>query len=137
MIREKLADIKVDDYTSPSPISVSVETNLSQIHKLMKDEGVRHIPVFQGDDLVGIISDRDMKIAIHIGDGTTLSAADIMTREPYSVSAETPLEEVAFEMSQRKIGSAIVTDDEGRVTGIFTSTDALNALIEVIRGDWK
>jgi acetoin utilization protein AcuB len=40
------------------------------------------------------------------------------------------MDEVAFEMSSRKIGSVLVTEDD-QLLGIFTVTDALNALIEI------
>ena len=56
-----------------------------------------------------------------------------MTADPYTVSIEANLDDVAFEMSRNKYGSAIVMDNNDEVYGIFTSTDALNALIEVLR----
>jgi CBS domain-containing protein len=62
-------------------------------------------------------------------------AEDFMTAAPYCVPAGTPLEEVAFEMSAHKFGSVLVTDEDGNVSGIFTSIDALNALVEVLRGE--
>ena len=43
------------------------------------------------------------------------------------------LDEVALAMSEKKVGSVIVNDDEGRFYGIFTATDALNALVETVR----
>ena len=58
-----------------------------------------------------------------------------MVNEPFCVSLGTPLDEVAFQMSQKKIGSALVVDGESKLDSIFTSVDGLNALIEVIRGD--
>ena len=57
-----------------------------------------------------------------------------MQKEPYLVSADTKLSEVAFYMSKNKYGSALVMNPDGDL-GIFTSTDALNALVEVLRGD--
>jgi acetoin utilization protein AcuB len=60
-------------------------------------------------------------------------AADIMATDPVAVTAGTPLDEVAYAMSDRKIGSVIVNEDTGEFLGIFTVTDALNALIEISR----
>jgi len=57
-----------------------------------------------------------------------------MEHSPYVVESGTPLDQVALEMSNRKIGSAIVRNFDSFNYGIFTSTDALNALIEVVRG---
>lgn len=50
-----------------------------------------------------------------------------------SVRASTTLDEVAYLMSEKKVGSVIVNDDEGAFVGFFTTTDALNALIEIVR----
>ena len=59
----------------------------------------------------------------------------IPTPDPLTVSSGTSLIDAAFEMSEVKIGSLIVNDEHGRVMGIFTSTDGLNALVEVLRGE--
>ena len=56
-----------------------------------------------------------------------------MSPQPFIVSSETPLEEVALSMSRQKFGSALVRDEKDQTLGIFTVTDALNALIEVLR----
>lgn len=56
-----------------------------------------------------------------------------MAADPVAVKASTPLDEVAYAMSDRKIGSVIVNEDDGEFMGIFTLTDALNALIEISR----
>ncbi|HOM14314.1 MAG TPA: CBS domain-containing protein, partial [Rubrivivax sp.] len=53
--------------------------------------------------------------------------------QPLTVNAAAPLDEVAYAMSERKVGSAIVNDENGEFLGIFTATDALNALIELTR----
>ena len=58
-----------------------------------------------------------------------------MVLNPYTAQTGSMLEEVAFEMSDRKIGSALIVNNFGELEGIFTSVDGLNALIEIIRGD--
>ena len=56
-----------------------------------------------------------------------------MATDPVAVLANAPLDEVALLMSERKIGSVIVNGEEGEFRGIFTLTDALNALVEISR----
>lgn len=132
---EKLRRIPVDEFTSPCAVTVERGTAMEKVKSLMEKHGIRHIPVVDGDVAVGIISDRDLKVLAKFPSWSTFIAEDVMTTEPYTVSADTNLDEVAFQMSDQKIGSAIVQDDSGDVIGIFTSTDALNALVEVIRGE--
>ncbi len=85
--------------------------------------------------MVGLISERDVRVASARNDEERqlVRASDIMAEAPVSVTASQPLDEVAFLMSERKIGSVIVNEEDGKLLGIFTATDALNALIEVLR----
>lgn len=101
----------------------------------MTKNGVRHLPIMRNDQVVGLVSERDLKVVqgLEIREKSLVQARHIMARDPVMVDASSSLDEVAFEMSNRKIGSVIVTEG-GRFMGIFTSTDALNALIEVVRG---
>jgi acetoin utilization protein AcuB len=133
--RYDLHNLKVEEYTTPSPITVAKDTSVNEILGIMGENSVRHIPVVEGGKAVGILSERELKVILSLGQAESLVAHDIMTPEPYCVASDTPLETVALQMSARKIGSAIVCNKRGEITGIFTSTDALNALIEVLRGE--
>ena len=130
-----LADLTVFEYTTPNPYFVNSDDSIGEIAEVIMQKGVRHIPVMEDGEIVGVISHRDIGFRYYDSIDRELTAKDIMTPEPYIVDFNTPLESVAFNMSQRKIGSAIVQDCHGDLVGIFTSTDALNALIDVIRDD--
>ena len=130
----KRGEIVVEEFTTPSPFSVTAEENLLQLEEIMAREGIRHVPVVRAGVPIGIVSDRDLRVVKNFSGHETFLAEQIMTPDPFTVSPDMPLDQVAYEMSQRKIGSAIVVDEEGKVIGIFTSTDALNALVELVRG---
>jgi acetoin utilization protein AcuB len=83
----------------------------------------------------GIISERDLKMFQNVEWANKLRAEDVMTHYPYIVQSGTLLEEVAFEMSRKKYGSALIVNSNSQVIAIFTVTDALNALVEILRGD--
>lgn len=125
----------VDEFTTPDPITVTESMMIDELWQLMEKHGIRHLPVMRGDDVVGIISDRDVRLiaGLSVAEKYQVQAADIMTPEPLSVTASAPLDEVAYAMSERKVGSVIVKDEDGQLLGIFTATDALNALIEIVR----
>ena len=127
--------IPVEEFSTPDPVTVSEDTTIEELNRILKEHGIRHLPVLRGTQVVGIISERDLKVVagLNFKEKALVRAADIMARDPVSVSTEATLDEVAFEMSSRKIGSVMVTDG-GNFFGIFTATDALNALIEVSRG---
>ncbi|MEZ4742979.1 MAG: CBS domain-containing protein [Bdellovibrionota bacterium] len=129
--------IPVSEYTTPCPITVSPETTVAEIISLLKAEGIRHLPVTDVDNKpIGIISERDINLlAKHVEQHGVMIAQDVMTPGPYLISPDLPLEKAAFDLSKYKIGSALVVEKDGTLSGIFTSTDALNALVEVMRGD--
>ncbi|MDE0119012.1 MAG: CBS domain-containing protein [Bdellovibrionales bacterium] len=131
---KKIKNLNVEEFTTPCPEVVSPDTKLVELERLIKKKNFRHIPIQEGDKIVGIISERDIFSAYRSNDINTLTARDIMQKEPYIIPSDTKLSEVAFYMSKNKYGSALVTSADGEL-GIFTSTDALNALVEVLRGD--
>jgi len=126
--------VPVEEFTTPNPITAQETSSVSDLNRLMKENGIRHLPIMREDTVVGVISDRDLRVVegLQFKEKSLITARDIMARDPVSVAAETPLDEVAFIMSSKKIGSVIVTEDD-ELLGIFTVTDALNALIEITR----
>ena len=130
----QLQNIKVEEFTTPCPVAVLQTANLKEIEKIMKKEGFRHIPVKdEADQIVGILSERDIYFSYRFGDTASIPAKEVMQTDFYKTSGQTKISEVAYTMSKNKYGSALV-DLDGEM-GIFTSTDALNALVEVVRGD--
>ena len=127
--------LPVEEFTTPDPITATEATSIDELNRLMKKNGIRHLPIVRGTRVVGIISDRDLRVAtaLNLGDRVDVHAGDIMVADPVTVRSTATLDEVAFEMSQDKIGSVIVNDENDEFLGIFTVTDALNALIEIAR----
>lgn len=125
----------VEEFTTPNPVTASEDLSIDELHQRMQSHGVRHLPVVRDGTVVGVISDRDLRIArgLSAEHQIQVRCADLMTADPVTVDATTTLDEVAFAMSDRKIGSVIVNDQDGQFLGIFTVTDALNALIEISR----
>ncbi|HNQ03720.1 MAG TPA: CBS domain-containing protein [Thiobacillaceae bacterium] len=128
--------VAVDEYTTPDPVTANEDMSIDELRRLMETHGIRHLPIVRGRTVVGVISNRDIRLVSGLtsAERMQIRAADIMAATPMTVSASTPLDEVAFAMSERKVGSVIVNDEDGEFLGIFTATDALNALIEIIRG---
>ena len=131
----KRIDLPVEEFTTPDPIVASENETIDTLSKIMHEHGIRHLPVVSHGKVVGIVSDRDLRLVavLDLQEKKQILARDIMSKDPITVDSRTPLSEVAFEMSKRKIGSVMVNEGE-KLLGIFTATDALNALIEIARG---
>jgi len=115
---------------TPSPHTIGRDQSLAKAREAMQRFGVRHLPVLDGGALVGILTDRDVRLVESIADPEETLVEEAMTPEPYVVQADAFLRDVAREMSQHKYGCAVVLE-RGAVVGIFTTIDALRALLEV------
>ena len=129
---KEIQDLSVDEYATPCTVTASKTTKLDELMEMMESNGIRHIPILDGTQTLGMVSDRDIA---NVPEGTNILAADAMSEDIYTVEAGTLLRDVVFEMSTKKIGSAIVHDASDNSISIFTSVDALNALNEILRGD--
>jgi acetoin utilization protein AcuB len=114
---------------TPSPHSVGRGQPLDVAHAMMRKYGIRHLPVLDGGKLAGILSERDLYFVESVSgtDPRQVKVEEAMSQETYCVRPETPIEEVAMDMADHKYGCAVVMDD-GKVAGVFTTTDALHAL---------
>lgn len=121
---------------TPFPYVVQVDQSLVVARSLMVEHGVRHLPVKDGDRLVGVLSDRDIKRALDPEFGLPpkdqLFVRDVFRDEAYTVDWSEPLDAVLDQMWQRHIGSALVTR-HGRLVGIFTTMDACRTLCRTLR----
>jgi acetoin utilization protein AcuB len=117
------------EFMTPSPYTIGDDQSLSRAHELMREHRIRHLPVLHGGKLVGVVSLGDLHLLETLGrfDLTGATVDEAMTPDPYVVTPDTPLQEVAAEMAEHKYGTAIVARGQ-RVVGIFTTTDALRAL---------
>lgn len=128
-ILNNIKELPVDEYATPISITAQLTDTARDLIIKMDDGGIRHVPVFDGDTLKGMVSDRDVR---NLAD-EEITAEVLMSKDVYEVAAGTLLREVVFEMSSKKIGSALVKDRANNEWSIFTSVDALNALNEILQ----
>jgi acetoin utilization protein AcuB len=122
-------------YMTKSPHTIGVEQTLTQAHELMRAFRVRHLPVLAAGKLVGLVSQRDLHLIEALSDvnPSAVRVEEAMSQLPFTVAGDTALDVVVAEMADRRVGSAVITD-EGRVVGVFTTTDALRVLAGFLRG---
>lgn len=132
----------VRDVMQSQVVTVTPQTTLSEAVRLTRQRGIRHLPVLEGGELVGIVSDRDLKRAM-ASPATSLEAreltyllerltmAEIMTRPVMTVAPPVPVEEAARVMVREKI-SALPVTEEGRLVGIVTETDVLELFVKAM-----
>jgi len=123
---------KIDKYMTPMPHTIGNDIPVKTALEMMRKHGIRHLPVQKGGKLVGVLTDRDIKLAASFNGSSELSVEDVMTPDPYIARPQTALDEVATQMAEHKYGCAIIEQENGKVVGIFTATDGLRVLGEVL-----
>lgn len=117
-------------FMTPMPQTIGRDIPVKTAINMMREFQIRHLPVQEGGRLVGVLTDRDLKLAASLSGSADLKVEEVMTEEPYTVKPETTLDEVVREMAEHKYGCAIVQQDNGKVVGIFTAVDGLRVLGE-------
>jgi len=133
----------VRDWMTKNVLSLGVNSSVMDAAEILREKNIRQFPVLDPTGkLVGIISDRDIRDAmpskfipgdavIEKGGGLyTLTAGDIMTLDPVTVTTDTAIDEVSDILVKYKIGGIPVVDD-GQLVGIITQIDVLRFLCSV------
>jgi acetoin utilization protein AcuB len=126
--------VLVRDIMRSPVVAVPPGTTLADAYRTMREKGFRHLPVVEGERLVGVITDRDLRLATSalapVPFGADASVSAVMCPEPLTADAGDAVEDAARVMRERKIGCLPVVED-GRVIGIITGIDLLDALIRM------
>jgi acetoin utilization protein AcuB len=130
---------RVRDLMTPAPLTVSPETSVHAAYRLMQDHGIGHLPVCEDGRLVGLLSERDLRLVLP-SPATSLAAhevhyllerltvAEIMTRFPVTIGPEHALTEAASRMLTHHVHALPVTENR-RLVGILTRAHLLYAFV--------
>lgn len=123
----------VQKYMTMSPHSIGLEQTLAKAHAVMREHGIRHLPVLRAQKLMGLVTERDLRLVESLPDvdPTKVSVEEAMSPVVYAVEPDQPLDEVVATMAEHKYGSAVVMQN-GKVVGIFTTVDVCRALAELL-----
>lgn len=120
-------------YMTVVPKTIGFEQTLKSAENIMNELKIRHLPVLHGGKLVGILSQRDIKIVTSFKDvdPAQVTVEEAYTPDPYVTTPEAKLDEVVEMMAAHKYGSVLVVD-ANKLVGIFTWVDALKAMNELL-----
>jgi len=123
----------VRQYMTDSPHTVGPTRSLAVARRLMLDQGIRHLPVLDGGNIIGLLSERDLLLVESLPgvNPTDVRVEEAMVQNVFTVEPDAPVGEVVETMIDRKLGCAVVTQGQ-RVLGVFTTIDALRALHELL-----
>lgn len=111
--------------------TVTPEDSLARVATLMKKEDCGFVPVVRGEDVIGVVTDRDMVVRV-MADGAVSSlpgilVEDVMTRSVWSIAADAPIEAAAHEMAKHRVRRLPVVD-AGHLVGVLSYGNLEQAL---------
>jgi acetoin utilization protein AcuB len=138
----------VKEYMTPNPMSVKEDSSILETAELMKKHKVRRFPVLGDDQLIGIVTDRDLRSAapsqvisfdtqerelmpeLHsLLSGITVK--EVMSREVITIHPDQTIVAAAQLMLKHRMSGIPVTDSAGKLQGILTETDIFKVLVDL------
>lgn len=129
----------VEEIMTEDPISVEVTTTIRQVIAMLFEKDIRHLPVVEGGELVGIVSDRDLRgflapAMVELEKPAEVQkrlqgpVSSVMNADVFSVTPETDLAEVIDLMLDQKVGAVpVVRQGTQELVGIVSYVDVLRA----------
>ena len=131
---------KVADWMTANPITIEEDAPIIEAMHLLKEKGFRRLPVMKRGKVAGVLTER-MLLSFSPGKSTSLDTWEVhyllaktpvreaMNPKPHTVTPDTPVSEAAKLLHDRKLNGVLVVNDKRELVGIFTTTNALEALI--------
>ena len=122
----------IRDVMTGTPHTVGRDQSLTVAYDLMRKHGLRHLPVLEAREIVGILTQRDLYFleATSGVDRRIGVVGEAMSVDVFRAGPEDRLTDVARTMADRKLGCTVVVEGN-EVIGIFTATDALGLLAQM------
>ena len=123
----------ISRYMTRQPWTTAIETDLGQAWKLMREQQIRHLPVFDRERLVGVLSARTAELCVSTSGDRALTVGDAMMPELVIAQPEDAVDGVVEKMAELRRDAAVIVGKSGAVEGIFTGVDAMTVLVDVLR----
>lgn len=130
--------MKVIDIMTRNPLTIASSETVGQAEALLDENNIRQLPVIKGRELIGIVTDRDIRAFLSgsfYGEPEKLEKAlrtpvgDIMTSAPIFVSPDDDLQEVVEVLIDEKVSAIPVVDEAEGLVGIVSYVDVLRCFL--------
>lgn len=131
--------MKVVDLMTNDPLTVTAAETVGKANELMAENNIRQIPVVNGRELLGIVTDRDVRAFLSealVGEPEARERAlgtavgEIMTTEPLSIAPDDDLKDAVEMLIEQKFGAIPVVDEAEGLVGIVSYVDVLRSYLE-------
>jgi acetoin utilization protein AcuB len=127
--KEELMQVK--NQMSKKVVTIPPDTSILRAIEVMHEKSIRHLPVVEEGDLVGLVTEGDLRQASLLSLVDKVSIEDVMIKKPVTISPEASIEEAAKLIYRHKIGGLPVVAGK-QLVGILTLVDILAAFIQLL-----
>lgn len=115
----------ISEVMTSNPRTIEPSTPIVEATKIMRDDDVGSIPIVEGDQLWGTITDRDVSIrAVAEGrDAQSTTVGEIASRDLVTIDPQQDLDEALRLMAQHQVRRLPVVEEDGRLVGIVAQAD--------------
>ncbi len=118
------AQLTAADVMTPTPRTCSPYSSVTEAVMIFRDADCGSVPVVDAGKPVGVLTDRDVALALaEYPDLATRTVAEIMSKDPITVSPLTTLEEIHATIAQQGVRRLLVVDSTGSLVGIVAWKD--------------
>jgi acetoin utilization protein AcuB len=135
-----MKNTKVADWMTPNPITIEEDASIIEAIHLLKEKNIRRLAVLRKGKIAGVVTEK-MLLTFTPGKSTSLDAweahyllsktpvKEAMNPKPHKVTPGTDVRDAAKLLHDRKLNGVLVVNEKEDLVGIFTTTNALEALI--------
>ncbi|AZH25623.1 CBS domain-containing protein [Haloplanus aerogenes] len=114
-------------------VTASTDASVKDLARTMLDEELGDLVIAEDDKPVGIVTDRDIALAVaRYDDLSELTAEDIMTPDPVTIHEDATAVDLPATMAEGRVRRIPVVDDDGRLVGIATLDDVVATAGEML-----
>ena len=127
--------IKVEDVMTPDPMCLAPTASVGDAYAMMKEHGFRHVPICEGELLLGVFSLTDVgHLGAKVPEVMQKPLHEVMSKNLVTVKASESVAVAASTMASKKINCLLVVEDR-KLAGIVTTYDLLDALARRVRDE--
>jgi CBS domain-containing protein len=126
----------IQETMTSNPTTISPDTTAAEAAQIMKSEDIGSLPIVEDDNLIGVVTDRDLAIRIVAeGRGADTPVGEIASKDVVTVDPQQSIEEAARLMAEHQIRRLPVVEEDGRLVGILAQADIAQSGHDALTGE--
>jgi IMP dehydrogenase/acetoin utilization protein AcuB len=122
----------ISHHMTELPHTIGKDASIRKARELMAEFSYHHLPVLNGGQVVGVVTERDLRVAEALRRDETTKVEEVMNDEPLFVERTANIKEVLQTMLKKGYSSVLIRGTKDQPWGVFTTTDAIRLLMALM-----